>query len=129
MNIVMIDSAQLVGDVDFPDVNLIKYGWLQYLGLGADELEERCWRADIIISVNTPVPREVMEKCFKLQLLIAAGDKYDHFDQAACAERGIQISHVPGITGDNAGNSQAIADQVVANINAWLEKKPLNIVT
>lgn len=122
MNIVMLDSAQLTGDADFPEVNLDKYGWQQFLSLAEDEVEERCWRADIIISTNTPVTAEIIEKAFKLKLIIAAGDSVQHIDHDAASARGIRVYNVSGITGDQPQNTQLICEQVVAHINQWIEQ-------
>lgn len=121
MNIVMVDSGQLSGDADFPEVNIDKYGWLQFVELDAQDLEERCWRADVVISANTPITEQVIKESFKLKLIIAAGDNTDHIDKDAAAARDIIVTNVPGLTGDNAENTQAICHQVVEHINAWLK--------
>ncbi len=128
MNIVMVDSDQLTGDADFPDIELDKYGWQQYLQLSEDELEERCWRADIVISATTPISRTVIDKAFKLQLVIAAGNSVEHIDLDACQERGIQVCNVPGLVGDHHQATVKICTQVAASINAWLAGTPLNRV-
>ena len=123
MNIVMVDSGQLVGDVDFPEVNLQKYGWLQFVELDEKEVEERCWRADVIISTNTPVTAQLINETYKLQLIIAAGDNTNHIDMEAAKARDISVLNVPGLTGDNAESTQLICNQVVEHINQWLEKQ------
>ena len=123
MNIVMVDSGQLVGDADFPEVNIIKYGWLQFVELDEKEDEERCWRADVVISTNTPITAQLIKESYKLQLIIAAGDNTDHIDKEAAKERGIIVLNVPGLTGDNAKSTQLICNQVVEHINLWLEQQ------
>jgi len=128
MNIVMVDSGQLAGDPDFPEVNLPKFGWSQFVALPVDEIDERCWRADIIISTNTPISAQVIKESFKLKLIVTAGENCQHIDKAAARERGVVVCNVPGLTGDTPENAQKICDQVVANINAWLDKKPVNAI-
>lgn len=123
MNIVMVDSGQLVGDADFPEVNINKYGWLQFVELDEKEAEERCWRADVVISTNTPITAQLIKESYKLQLIIAAGDNTDHIDKETAKERGIIVLNVPGITGDNAKNTQLICNKVVEHINLWLENQ------
>ena len=123
MNIVMVDSGQLVGDADFPEVNIIKYGWLQFVELDEKEAEERCWRADVVISTNTPITAQLIKESYKLQLIIAAGDNTDHIDKEAAKERGIIVLNVPGLTGDNTKSTQLICNQVVEHINLWLEQQ------
>jgi len=122
MNIVMLDSGQLTGDVDFPEVNLDKYGWSQFVALEGSEIEERCWRADIIISTNTPVTAKVIDGAFKLKLIIAAGDSTEHIDHEAAKSRGILVTNVPGLTGDEPKQTEAICNQVVEQINDWLKE-------
>jgi|GEM_PF-350286 len=128
MNIVMVDSANLSGDTDFPDLNLPKYGWMQFLSLDEAELAERCWRADVIISTRTPIRAELIEGAFKLKLIIAAGEDVGHIDQGAAQTRGITLCNVPGLTGDNPQNTRQICCEVVNIINAWLEEKPINLI-
>jgi len=128
MNIVMVDSGQLAGEPDFPEVKLPKFGWSQFVALPVDEIDERCWRADIIISTNTPISAQVIKESFKLKLIVTAGENYQHIDKAAARERGVVVCNVPGLTGDNPQDAQKICDQVVANINAWLNKKPVNAI-
>ncbi len=128
MNIVMVDSDNLCGDADFPEIQLNKYGWLQFPQLAEAEIYERCWRADVVISASTPIPAEVIDKALKLQLIIAAGDSAQHIDRDACEKRGIRIAHVPGLKGDSQENTQVICQQVSEIINAWLQGNALNTV-
>jgi len=123
MNIVMLDSGQLTGEVDFPEVDLDKFGWQQFVSLDETEVEERCWRADIIISTNTPVTARVIDEAYKLRLIIAAGDNTDHIDHTAAKARDIEIMNVPGLTGNQAQHTEAICNQVVEQINRWLKKQ------
>ncbi len=128
MNIVLVDSAQLEGTPEFPPVDLPKFAWLEYVDLPAEEIEERCWRADVIVSTNTHISAAVIKETYKLKLIVAAGDKSDHIDMAAAKERGVIVCNVPGLTADNVNDSQTIANQVVDNIHAWLDEKPINVV-
>jgi len=123
MNIVMLDSGQLTGEVDFPEVDLDKFGWQQFVSLDESEVEERCWRADIIISTNTPVTARVIDEAYKLRLIIAAGDKTDHIDHAAAEARKIEVMNVSGLTGDEPQHTEAICNQVVEQINHWLKNQ------
>lgn len=126
MNIVVVDSNNLIGEADFPEIELNKYGWHQFTQLAEDEIYERCWRADVVISVSTPIPQQVIKKALKLQLVIAAGDSTDHISRQACEQRDIRIAHVPGLNGDTPENTQIICQQVTDIINAWLKGNALN---
>ena len=129
MHIVVIDSSQLAGEADFPMLDMPKYGWQQFVQLEEAEIADRCWRSDAIISVATPVTREVIDKAFKLQLIIAAGDNTSHIDLDAARQRGITVCNAPGLHPDNTVHCQTICNQVINNINAWLKNRPVNLVT
>ena len=128
MNIVLVDSGQLSGMPEFPPVDLPKFAWLEYVDLTEDGVDDRCWRADVIVSSNTPVNEKVISETFKLKLLIAAGDKSDHIDLAAAKARGIPVCNIPGLTGDNPEDAQKIANQIIDTIHAWLDDKPINVI-
>ena len=123
MNIVMLDSGQLSGEVDFPEVELDKFGWQQFVSLDDSEVEERCWRADIIISTNTPVTARVIDEAYKLRLIIAAGDDTGHIDYAAAKARNIKVMNVAGITGNDPHSTETICNKVVEQINHWLKSQ------
>ena len=128
MNIVLVDSGQLIGQPEFEPINLPKFAWLEYVELPSDEVAERCWRADVIISTNTPINAEVIEDTYKLKLIIAAGDNSDHIDKVAAKKRGVTICNTPNLSADSPEDAQKIANQIVDNIHAWLDKKPINTV-
>jgi len=119
----MLDSGQLTGEVDFPEVDLDKFGWQQFVSLDESEVEERCWRADIIISTNTPVTAKVIGEAYKLRLIIAAGETTEHIDHAAAKTRNIEVMNISGLTGDEPQHTEAICKQVVEQINHWLKNQ------
>lgn len=111
--------AHLKGEADFPMLDLPKFGWQQYPALSAEEVAERCWRADIIVTVATPIDSEVIDKTLKLKLIAVAGVDDSIVDKAATAARGITVMTVPGMRPEDALSSQAICDRVVENINRF----------
>lgn len=129
MHIVVIDSGRLAGEADFPMLDLDKYGWQQFKQLDATDVVDRCWRTDVIISVATPVTRAVIDKAHRLQLIIVAGDNTNHIDMTAARERNISACNTPGLNPDIAAECQTICNQVINNINAWLKKQPVNLIT
>lgn len=61
--------------------------------------------------------------------IVTAGEKTDHIDLAAAKERGVIVCNVPGgLNADNVKDAQEIAVQVVDNIHAWLDDKPINVI-
>jgi phosphoglycerate dehydrogenase-like enzyme len=128
MNIVVVDGAHLAGEADFPMLDYPKYGWQQFPALSGDELAERCWRADVIISVDTPIDQSVIDKAFKLALIAVAGDDTSHIDMAAAQARGIAVCHVPGADSANPQQTAHICTQTIANIAAYLQNAPINLL-
>jgi glycerate dehydrogenase len=128
MNIIAIDCGRLAGEAEFPEIDCPKYGWVQYPELPPDQVPERCWRSDIIITVNTPVDRTVIDQALKLKLIAVAGDSYGHVDLAAARERGIEVCNVPGLDPGDPGATRQICAQVIENINAFLQGEAKNLV-
>lgn len=121
MNVVVTDSARLAGEADFPMLDLPKFGWQQFPKLTTEQAVEECWRADIIITVATPIDRTVIDKAFKLRLIAVAGDNTDHIDKEACAERGIEIVNIPGADPSNAAETDHICNTLVEKINGFIK--------
>jgi len=122
MNVVVVDSAYLKGEADFPMLDLPKFGWQQYPELIPEEVTERCWRADVIVTVATPIDKAVIDKAFKLKLIAVAGEDDSFIDKEATAARGITVMTVPGLRSEDATSSQAICDRVVENINRFINE-------
>ncbi len=129
MNIVVVDSTHLAGEADFPILDWPKYGWQQFPALSGDELAERCWRADVIISVDTPIDHTVIDKAFKLSLIAVAGDSTAHIDLQAAKRRGISVCHIPGAIPGDPQQSAHICQQTIHNIAAYLQGAPINLVS
>ena len=128
MNVVVVDSGVLGLDADFPMLEINKFGWEQFLDLQGEDVVDRCWRSDIIVSATTPIDRAVIDKAFKLKLIVAAGDTVDHIDLDAARERDITVCHVPGMTAGEPADMEIICNQVVDNINAFIRGEPKNII-
>ena len=129
MNIVVVDSTHLAGEADFPILDWPKYGWQQFPALSGDELAERCWRADVIITIDTPIDQQVIEKAFKLTLIAVAGDSTEHIDMNAVKARGISVCHVPGAQSGNPRHAAHICTQTINNISAFLRGDPVNMIS
>jgi hypothetical protein len=70
-------------------VDAAKYAWGQYPALSEEDIAERCWRADIVVALATPIEQTTVEKMPRLKLLIAAGEASRHFltfPSAQCRE-------------------------------------------
>ena len=128
MLMVSVDGNNLVGDSDFPDLDLSKYGWEQFPELSSEDAIMRCWRAEVIISARHPIDKSLIDKSMMLKLIIAAGDSTDHIDLATAKERGIKVCHVPGLDPANASTNQSLCRQVVDIVNSFYKNELINEV-
>lgn len=123
MKVIVIDSAQLPAGAEFPPLEVEKYGWEQYPQLDEEEIADRCWRADILVSLSTAIGRPVLEKLDKLSLLIVAGEACNRLDQDAAQERGVELLAFPDANLRDVGAAQELCGQVSAAINHYLRHK------
>jgi len=128
MNVVVIDAANLNEYAYFPSLNLRKYGWEQYLRVPQEDVEKVIWRCDVIVAAADSVDRAMLDKAFKLRLIVAAGDSTDHIDKVAAAERGIKVCNVPGRNPANPEDEKRICREVVSAINAFIKDEDYNRV-
>ena len=124
----MIDAANMPGEAWFPNLNLTKYGWEQYLTIEADDIEKVVWRCDVIVAASDAVNRAMLDKAFKVRLIVAAGDSTDHIDLEAAKERGIVVCNVPGRDHSNIEDDKKICREVVSAINAFIKETDYNRV-
>jgi phosphoglycerate dehydrogenase-like enzyme len=120
IKVVVLDTARLPGGVDFPPLELDKYGWEQYPGLTGDEVAERCWRADIVVTLGTPVDQAALEKMHKLGLVICAGEACSEVDQVAARERGVELMAFPEADYTSVGGAEDLCARVSAAIEHYV---------
>lgn len=120
IKVVVLDGARLPGGVDFPPLNIDKYGWEQYPKLSAEDIAERCWRADIVVTLESAINMDMLGKMHKLGLLICAGDACDRVEQAAAAERGVELLAFPEARFDSVSDAQDLCNRVSAAIEHYL---------
>ncbi len=128
MNVAVIDAGNLNEDAYFPSLNLKKYAWVQYPRVAAEDIEKVVWRVDVIVAAAAPVDKAMLDKAFKISLIVAAGDSTDHIDKAAAAERGIKVCNVPGTDPANPDDEKKICREVVSAINAFIKQEDYNRV-
>lgn len=128
MNVVVVDGGALSPQADFPPLALDKFGWQQFVRLDDNELAERCWRSDVIVSVATPIDRAVIDGAFKLKLIVAAGERVDHIDLEAARKRNITVCNIPGMSPSGAAEDQRLCEQVIETINSYISGNPQNQV-
>jgi lactate dehydrogenase-like 2-hydroxyacid dehydrogenase len=128
MKVVMIDADNLAGEGHFPNLNLRKFAWEQYLTVAPEDIDKAVWRCDVIVAASDTVDKAMLDKAFKLQLIVAAGDSTAHIDLEAAKERGIKVCHVPGRDPSNIEDDKKICREVVSAINAFIKESDYNRV-
>jgi len=127
MNVVVLGCERLPPEADFPSLDLPKFSWLQFLDLSDEDVVDRCWRADAIVTIGVPVSAQVIDEAFKLSLIISAGDSIEHIDLAPASKRGISVLNIPQ-TELNHDNAQDICNQIVQMIDAFNHGEIINKV-
>ncbi len=121
IKIVVLGSRYLPLGVDFPPLEVANYGWEQYPQLQGDgDIAERCWRADIVVSLDTAISASALKKMTKIGLLVCAGPVCEQVDQVAVAARGVELLAFPDAQYDSEINAQDLCDRVSAAINHYV---------
>lgn len=120
IKVVVLDSARLPRGVDFPPLELDKYGWEQYPGLAGSEVAERCWRADIVVTLGTTIGKAEFEKMYKLGLVICAGEACSVVDHVAACERGVEVMAFPDADCASVGGAEDLCKRVSAAIEHYV---------
>jgi len=120
IKVVVLDAVHLPAGVDFPPLDLDKYGWEQYPQLSREDIAERCWRADIVVTLDSPIDRNTLEKMAKIGLLICVGESCARVDQAAAASRGVELLAFPEAELGVPAEAQDVCNRVSAAINHYL---------
>jgi len=120
IKVVVLDSRLLPMGVDFPPLDADKYGWEQYPQLQGEDIAERCWRADIVVSLDSAISASELEKMVKIGLLVCAGPACERVDQAAVAERGVELLAFPEVQYGTRAEAQDLCNRVAAAINHYI---------
>ena len=120
IKVVVLDSRLLPAGVDFPPLDADKYGWEQYPQLQGNDIAERCWRADIVVSLDSAISASELEKMIKIGLLVCAGPACERVDQAAVAERGVELLAFPEVQYGTRAEAQDLCNRVAAAINHYI---------
>lgn len=121
MKVVVIDSGNLPAGVEFPPLHLPKYGWEQYPELRGADIAERCWRADIVVSLDSEIDRGLLEKMPKLRLIVAAGDACNKIDQNGAQEQGVELLAFPEGRCDDAAAAQDLCNRISLAIDHFVQ--------
>lgn len=120
IKVVVLDAARLPAGVDFPPLETAKYGWEQYPQLNDEEIAQRCWRADIVVTLGTAIDASALGKMVKIGLLICAGSACARVDQSAVAARGVELLAFSDADFTSVTAAQDLCNRVSAAINHYI---------
>lgn len=120
INIVIVDHAHLAGEADYPPLDINRYGWEQYPELSDQQLLERCWRAEIIVSVATEITAAAIQKMPKLKVLIVPGNSHSLVDRSVAEKHNIQVMYITDADTQDENEAQLFCDRVVECMNIYL---------
>lgn len=122
IKIVVVDAGQLPTGVEFPPLDIPKYGWEEYPGLDEEGLAERCWRADVVVTLSAAIPAESLKKMHRLALLITAGEACSRFDEAAACEQGVELLAFPDANIGDRGEAQDLCDRISQAVDHYVAR-------
>lgn len=120
IKVVVLGAVQLPAGVDFPPLDLDKYAWEQYPQPSQEDIAERCWRADIVVTLGSPINKNILEKMVKIGLLICVGESCAQVDQAAVISRGVELLAFPEAELGDPAQAQDLCNRISAAINHYL---------
>jgi lactate dehydrogenase-like 2-hydroxyacid dehydrogenase len=123
LNIVILDAKQLPPGAEFPELKSPRYGWEQYGEVAPEDIAQRCWRADIVVSLATPLTEQQLAGMEKLKLIVLPVGADRLVDLAAAQRRGVKVCTVAGDWKTPAGAAvwcQAVTD----TLDAFMRGEP-----
>ncbi len=124
LKVIVIDSQHLPRDVDFPPLDLYKYGWEQYVDLDRQGIIDQVFRMEVVVSIGTEIDAAMLSEMQRVRLLVVGGRSTVSFPKELAAEQGIVVCDC----GDKtlAAGAEPFCAEVIAVIEAFLADKPLN---
>lgn len=122
IKIVVVDAGGLPSGVEFPPLDVPKYGWEEYPGLDVEGMAERCWRADIVVVFSSAISSGLLKKMHRLSLLIAAGDACGRLDQAAACEQGVELLAFPDTDCTDPRDAQDVCNRIARAIDHYVAR-------
>ena len=122
IKVVVVDGAQLPAGVDFPPLDAAKYGWEQYPALTEEDIAERCWRADIVVALATPIEQTTLEKMPRLKLLIAAGEACRHLQQDSLQQYGVELLTFPSAQCRESAGAEDLCGRISQAVDQFIRE-------
>lgn len=120
MNIVVLDAQHLPSGVDFPPLQAAKYGWEQYPCLDQEGITERCWRANILISLQTPLSNELLDRLTRVVMVISPDDSKIVMDDAYLGRRNIVWQRIDNRLPGTTAQANVFCERVVQIIDQFI---------
>ena len=113
--IVVLDRKHIPGEPRVPEYEHV---WAEYPQTDACDCVDHLWRASIGVTHGTPIDRAAIDGAAKLGLVIVMGEDAGIVDAAACAERDIEIAHLP----PDGSPDQARMERLMDIIDAYVAR-------
>ncbi len=120
IKVVVLDCGRLPAGVEFPPLRVDKYGWEQYPQLDSDDIADRCWRADVVVTLATPIDDLALGKMSRVGLLICAGEACSRMNHAAVVAHGIELLAFPDAQYASTAAAQDLCNRISAAIDHYL---------
>lgn len=118
MNIVVVDAARLPAGAEFPMLKAAKFRWEEFPQLTHDQIAEKCLRADVIVTLGTPLPAAILSGLPRLKLVVLAGHA-QLVDLETAKANDIAVCPIPA---DKPSMCQEVADVIDAFIAGTLQR-------
>lgn len=126
IKIVVVDAGLLPPGVEFPPLEVPKYGWEEYPGLDAEGMAERCWRADVVVVFSAAISGKLLKKMKRLSLLITAGEACRQLDQVAACEQGVELLAFPDTYCIDQSDAQDLCNRITRAIDHYVASGATN---
>ena len=113
--IVVLDRTHIPGEPRVPEYEHV---WAEYPHTDACDCVDHLWRASVGVTHSTPIDRQSIDGAAKLGLVIVMGEDEGIVDAAACAERDIEIAHLP----PDGSPDQARMERLMDIIDAYVAR-------
>jgi hypothetical protein len=120
VKVVVLDAGRLPAGVDFPPLKAAKYGWEQYPALTGADIVDRCWRADILVSLGTPIHGATLAELHRLKLVIGCADSLAAVNRGTDSPGGVEFLTFPEPVEGTPEAAQDLCNRVSQAIDHYL---------
>jgi lactate dehydrogenase-like 2-hydroxyacid dehydrogenase len=121
MQVVVLDRNSLPDGVEFPPLDLAHFRWVEYGSVPPEEIPDRAWRADVIVTFQTPLDPETLSRLPRLRLIVSTSGISGLVDVKTAEAQGVTWRTLEEDVRDPADQVEAI----VAIIEEFARAAPM----